>query len=97
MTKYILTAVAKDDLQSIIDFISQDNPVAASKLLDHIARAFESLLNNPKLGHSRPDLTKLRVRFWPVQSYLIVYCESLGGIVILRVLSGFRDVAALLK
>lgn len=97
MSKYLLTAVAKDDLQSIIDYISKDNRVAASKTLDQVEGAFESLADNPSLGHRRVGLTKLRVRFWPVQSYLIVYCEARRGIVILRVLSGFRDVAALLK
>lgn len=49
------------------------------------------------IGHLRPDLTERPVRFWPVRSYLIVYRADIRPIQVIRVLSGYRDVATLLR
>ncbi len=48
------------------------------------------------MGHLRQDLTDRPVRFWTVHSYLIIYHDTQDGIGIARVLSGFRDISALL-
>ena len=55
------------------------------------------LARNPKLGHLRGDLTSTPVRFWPVYSYLIIYDPATRPLEVVRILSGYRDVAALLK
>lgn len=55
------------------------------------------LARNPELGHIRRDLTSKLVRFWPVYSYLIIYDPATQPLEIVRILSGYRDVAALLK
>ena len=52
---------------------------------------------NPQIGHTRPDLTTKPVRFWPIYSYLIVYDPQSRPLEIVRILSGYRDIAALLK
>jgi len=58
--------------------------------------ACASLANTPYLGHKREDLTPRPLRFWPVGSYLIIYKPDTKPLEILRILSGYRDVAGLL-
>ena len=36
------------------------------------------------------------MRFWPVDSYLVIYRQTSGEVQIVRVLSGYRDIAAIL-
>jgi len=55
------------------------------------------LASNPGLGHTRRDLTSKPVRFWPVYSYLIIYDAETQPLEVIRILSGYRDVAAQLK
>ena len=51
----------------------------------------------PALGHRREDLSEEALRFWSVRSYLIVYRADPRPIEIVRVLSGYRDIATLLS
>ena len=55
------------------------------------------LADNPGLGHLRRDLTTKPVRFWPVYSYLVIYDPDARPLEVVRILNGYRDVAALLK
>jgi plasmid stabilization system protein ParE len=50
----------------------------------------------PGMGHKRADLTPRDVLFWPVHSYLVIYCAS-KPLRIVRVIHGKRDVKRLLK
>ena len=45
----------------------------------------------------REDLAEETLRFWPVRSYLIIYRPDAKPIQIVRVLSGYRDIAELLS
>jgi plasmid stabilization system protein ParE len=56
------------------------------------------LAQRPSLGHVRRDLVPSGedIRFWPVGRYLIVYRAHEDGIRVIRILSGQRDVTALL-
>ena len=51
----------------------------------------------PEIGHLRADLTSSDIRFWPVGSYLVVYRLQADGVEIIRILSGYRDIVALLS
>lgn len=65
--------------------------------MEEIQKAVEMLARNPDLGHIRKDLTSKPVRFWPIYSYLIIYDPAARPLEIVRVLSGYRDLAKLLK
>ena len=97
MPPYLLTNPARTDLLTIIDFIATRNPNAAESLLDEFHQAFDRLAQHPDIGHLRSDLTAKPFRFWPVQSYLVIYNSDANPIQILRLLSGYRDVAQLLR
>lgn len=95
MKRYLLTDVAEEDIDEIAVYIAQDNVTAALKLVDSFHEAMAMLAKHPQMGHSRKDLTDQPVRFWPVKSHLIIYKET-TPIEIIRVLSGFRNIAELL-
>lgn len=93
---FALTDHARSDLGEIWEFIASDNLDAADRLLDELEEAMSEAARLPLLGHRREDLTEANVRFWRVRSYLVIYDPESQPLTILRVLSGFRDVATLL-
>lgn len=98
MTGYILSPEARLDILEIVEFIAADNLGAAYRLRDRLFAAFDRLADQPGLGHVRDDLIArdVGVRFWPIASYLIVYRQISAEVQIIRVLSGYRDIAAIL-
>ncbi len=97
MARYVLSPEAHDDLRELRDYIAQDNPTAARRLLSDLRDAMRRLAEMPELGHVREDLAEEALRFWPVRSYLIIYRPDAKPIQIVRVLSGYRDIAELLS
>jgi plasmid stabilization system protein ParE len=93
----VLSRRARADLIDIETYIAQDSIASADKVIDDILAAFDRLAVNPQLGHVRRDLTERKVRFWAVHSYLIVYEIDEAAIGIVRILSHYRDIAALLN
>jgi plasmid stabilization system protein ParE len=96
MSRFALTRRAATDLEEIVLHVADDNLGAAYQLRDRFFDLFDRLARMPLMGHLRPDLTPEPVRFSPLQTYLVIYRPVEDGAEILRVLSGYRDVAALL-
>jgi antitoxin ParD1/3/4 len=97
MAEYFFSPEARLDLIDIWDYIARDNVSPADRVAQEIHDAVAMLARNPELGHVRSDLISRAVRFWPVYSYLIVYNPSVQPLEIVRILSGYRDLAVLLK
>jgi len=96
MKHYFLSPVAEADIDDIVSYIADENPEAALKFLDSLYSSMETLAEHPMIGHKREDLTHQQVRFFPFKwHYLIIYQDS-SPIEIVRVLSGYRDIANLL-
>ncbi len=93
MPEFFVTDRAQADLDSIWNYIASDNPDAADRVEDSIVEAFSKLAEHPFMGHKREDLTGKDLRFWGVYFYLIIYDPHAEPPIILRVLSGWRDVA----
>ncbi len=91
--RYVLVPEAEQDLAEICAFVAQDSVAAASRLVAEFESALDRLAELPGIGHVRPDLTNRPVRFWTGHSYLIVY----RPLQVIRVLSGYRDIADLLR
>ena len=96
MSRYTLSAGARQDLTEILRFIAEDSPAAAAKVSKELRRAIERLADFPSLGHRRPDLTQLPLRFWQVYSYYVIYEQDRVPIEIVRILHAARDVPELL-
>lgn len=97
MADYFYSPEARLDQLEIWEHIAADNVDAADRVEQEIRRSVSMLADNPELGHLRRDLTSKPVRFWTVYSYLLIYDPGARPLEVVRILSGYRDIAALLK
>jgi antitoxin ParD1/3/4 len=97
MPDHFYSPEASLDLLEIWEYIAADNVDAADRLEQEIRNAVNLLAENPEIGHFRRDLTSKPVRFWPVRSYLIIYDPATRPLEVVRILSGYRDLAEMLK
>ena len=97
MAGYVISPAGRQDLIDIWTEIARDNLEAAERLLDHFEAAFQRLAEFPRMGSARPDLIDLPVRFWTLGNYLIMYRAEKSPIEIVRILSAYRNVGAILK
>jgi plasmid stabilization system protein ParE len=97
MIRFVLTSAARADLLEIFDYISQDNPDAARRVVAELRAAMRRLAEMPEMGHFRKDLAKEPLRFWSVYSYLIIYRPKARPLQVVRVLHGSRDVQSILE
>lgn len=84
------TPLAAKDLEEIWFFVAQDDPAAADRLLDTFDERIGLLADNPHMGPTRPDIAK-DLRHHPVGNYLLLYRIIDGGIELVRVVHGARD------
>lgn len=96
MKRYILAPRAKKDLEEILFYIATDRIEAALRVDERFESVFGFLGENPLAGHTRHDLTKRPMRFFPVHSYLVVYIADSDPVEIARILSATRDLKRLL-
>jgi plasmid stabilization system protein ParE len=94
---YVLSATVIADLEGIHHYIARDDPAAAANVLTDLRDAMQRLATMPGLGHARDDLADEMLRLWTVHSYLVNYRPDTQPLQIVRVLSGYRNVAALVE
>ncbi len=95
--KLIIENKAESDMELIADFIAKDNKNAAIKMLKQFYKTFEKLSEYPNIGIKRLDFTYKDVKFYVVKKhYLIVYTMVEDTVHILRVLTAYQDICALL-
>lgn len=93
---YILTETAESDLDAILDYIAdRDGPQRSLHVYERFEDAFIKLSQTPGMGATKRHLTGDAVRWWPVFKFLVLYEETGGGVIILRVVHGQRDLDAL--
>ena len=96
MKSFHLAATANLDVEEIVNYIFDLNPVAAHRFLNDLDETFELLADFPLIGRSRADLGA-EVRSYPVGNYLIFYVPATDGIEITRVIYGGRDLPKVFK
>ena len=84
MPKYILDPCVEDELWDIWHFIAQDDPEAATGVIEAAYESFKTIAANPGIGKLRRFRNpRLRdVRFWRIrgfENYLIFYRGVAGG------------------
>jgi toxin ParE1/3/4 len=84
------TVESQRDYLQIFVFIGEQNVEAAERLVLTFDQKLELLSEMPGLGPKRPELGK-GVRSYPVGNYIILYRAVDGGIELLRVLHGARN------
>lgn len=91
MATVLRKPLAEEDLIEIWCFVARDSLDAADTLLDSFDATCNTISESPKIGRSRKDLAPNLFSF-PVGSYVIFYKEIKGGIEIIRILHGSRDI-----
>ncbi|UWZ83820.1 type II toxin-antitoxin system RelE/ParE family toxin [Occallatibacter riparius] len=97
MNEYSLTESAKAEIREIWEYIAHDDEDAADHWVIRIIEALDLLARNPRIGHSRRDLTSRPFLFWPVGKYLIVYRPVGEDIEVIAITEGSRDVRNYLR
>jgi toxin ParE1/3/4 len=96
MGRFVLSEIAEEDVDSIHELISAEDPDAADRVLDAILESFYLLAKNPQIGPLRRFKADKELRSWVVpkfSNYLVFYRELTDrtGVEIVRVLHGARD------
>jgi len=86
----ILQPRAKADLAEIWEFIADDSDAHADAFIDLIDQKFQVLAHQPGIGRRRDELAD-GLRSFPVGRYVIFYLTVSGGVQIVRILHGARD------
>lgn len=82
--------LAKADLREIADLIARDNLNAALRLLDQVDTVCQRLAEFPGMDPQRDELQP-GLRSFPIGNYLLIYRAVPGGIELVRVLHGARN------
>lgn len=91
----VLQPRAKADISEIWEFIAEDSDDQADAFIDLIDQNFQLLAQKSGLGRRREELAE-GLRSFPVGRYVIFYLPIPGGVQIVRVLHGARDIEAAL-
>ncbi|MGA9529489.1 MAG: type II toxin-antitoxin system RelE/ParE family toxin [Terriglobales bacterium] len=79
------------DLDDIRDYIAQDNPDAADRVISEIFDTIRGLVAFPCQGHQRPDLTSRPLRFTLAREYLVAYAPEEKPLWVVGVMYGRRN------
>ena len=82
---------SKRDATEIWLYIANDNFDAADRLIDLFNEKLNLLSDNPGLGQQRDEL-RPGLRSFPVGKYVLFYRAVEGGIELVRLLHGARDI-----
>lgn len=91
MTGYDFHPEARTDLDEIWDYIAEENPDAADRVIGDILAAVRTLLPFPYQGHRRTDLTSRPLRFWLVRDYLVAYAPDEKPLWVIAVIHASRS------
>ena len=95
--KIITTDAAKEDVKNISFYIAKDNIRAAIAVTKLFKKSVEKLSNFPNLGKHKDGIKDKDILIYTVkQRYSIAYKIVNDSIVVLRILSRYQDVFAIL-
>ena len=89
------TRTAADDLEEIADYIAEDAPGAAARFVHKLRSAARSLNEMPERGRRVPVLEPLELRELILGNYRLIYRVDPEAVVIVTIVHGARDLAAL--
>jgi toxin ParE1/3/4 len=100
MSGYKLHPEAFADLDGIREYIAEDNPDAADRVITEIFDRIRALVTFPHQGYRRPNLTARSLRFVLVRDYVIAYAPDKKPLRVLAIFHGSRSprvMAAILR
>ena len=100
MSDYALHPEAYNDVEAIREYIAEDSPDAADRVITEIFDGIRALVAFPHQGYGRPNLTSRPLRFKLVREFVIAYAPEKKPLWVVAVFHGRRDpqvIAAILK
>lgn len=92
MPRYIIAESANSDIEGILETIIPENENAAWEWYFALHKKFETLARTPRIGRVRDDLLP-NLHMFPYGNYLIFYDAVPGGIQVVHIVHGARDVS----
>lgn len=82
------------DLKSIHDYIQEDNPKKAAKVINEIHGKFENIRLFPGIGTDLSRRVSFRTdyKFYVWEDYIILYKTDTENVEIYRVISRYQDI-----
>jgi toxin ParE1/3/4 len=96
MPRIRISPRASSDLTEIWSYIADDSVENADSFVDKIHKVIQTLATRPGSGRLREELTPGILSF-PFGRYVIFYNAIKGGVKIVRVLHGARDIQNIFK
>lgn len=90
MQRYVITLEASRDLQEIVDYFLKRSVSAGERFVEEFNRKCERLLQFPNMGKSYEDISP-DLRGILVMGYVLLYKLAGEDVVIVRVVSGHRN------
>jgi len=100
VTGYALHPEAFNDIDRVREYIADDNPDAADRMVTEIFDGIRALVHFPHQGYRRPSLTSRPLRFKLVRGYVIAYAADRNPLWVVAVFHGRRNpgvIAAMLR
>lgn len=94
MSDFIIAPSASRDLSQISEYFLSCNLEAGEKLIREFNKKCQYLVSFPNIGKSY-DYLKIGLRGLPLDGYIILYEVIDEKVIILRVVSGYRDLKSL--
>ena len=91
MPTVIYAPEADDDLESIVDYIARDKPLAARRWLAKVRATCQILAENPRMGEVRDGFGVPGCRSFSIGKYVVFFRPVDDGIEVSRVIHGGRD------
>lgn len=91
MPSLIISPEAEQDLLDIWLYITEDSSVNADRFLDRLEGKALKLAEFTQIGIDRLELAP-DLKSFPVDRYVLYYRANIGGIELIRVLHGSRDI-----
>ncbi|MCL2640198.1 MAG: type II toxin-antitoxin system RelE/ParE family toxin [Phycisphaerales bacterium] len=94
MIDFRVSPETASDLEEIWNFIAQDNPIAANRVIEQILDVFRRLADTPRMGRQREELAA-GLRSHPFGNYIILYKIRGEYIEITRIIHSARNLHAI--
>jgi toxin ParE1/3/4 len=91
MGRITVSAAASRDIHEIWDYIAEESPTAADRVMRRIEKTFDAMAAYPEIGRARPELGD-GLRGLIVGSHIIFYRSKDADVEIVRVLHSARDI-----
>ena len=88
------TATAERQLDAIHQYIAQDSPAYAQRMVDRLTRRSQQISAFPSSGRKVPEYDSVQVREVIEGPYRLIYIIKPGQLDILAIIHGAQDISA---